>query len=64
MSANESGPILESRTMYTCKCGHTLMLHAVKIKDIWVHKQGRCHMKGCVCARVTLPNQQDTEHDA
>jgi hypothetical protein len=55
--ADESGPIQES-TSYTCTCGHPLMLHAVKVKEIWVHKQGRCHMKGCVCARVTLPHER------
>jgi hypothetical protein len=65
MSVNEDGPILESpSTTYTCTCGHPLMLHAVKVKEIWVHKQGRCHMRACVCTRATLPNQRDTEHGA
>ena len=54
MSANEGGPIVES-TPYTCTCGHPLMMHAVKIKGLWTHKQGRCHMKACVCKCAALP---------
>lgn len=38
-----------------CTCEHTLMVHARKNigTGIWTHKQGPCHMAGCLCEEAT-----------